>query len=230
MKPPIAMPNRSVSRQHFELQRLDYMAAEASGRVAGVQAGFPLWAGTWTLAEMRPEKSDEWRAFMSQLRGATRRFLGCDQKRTFPKLYATGFAGLTRAGGGAFDGTATSWSEAINGEGDSQPTLHGMPAGLELSQGDYIGFRWTATEAGFAGLTWHAPVRVVAGAVADGSGVVTLTSEPPIPLAVPAGAVAYLDNPKCVMALVADQSSLEAIDRREAIRGGQISGIQDIRS
>jgi hypothetical protein len=25
-------------------------------------------------------------------------------------------------------------------------TLHGLPAGFVLGQGDYIGFRWTATE------------------------------------------------------------------------------------
>jgi hypothetical protein len=57
-----------------------------------------------------------------------------------------------------------------------------------------------------------------------------VTCEPPIPSAVPNTAVAHLDNPKCVMALVTDQSKLNGIDRSLGIRGGQIVGIQDIRA
>jgi hypothetical protein len=229
MKAPLAMPTHCFNRQQFEPQRVDYSAPEASGRIGGVQAGFPLWAGVWTLAEMHPSKSDELRAFLTRLRGASRRFLGHDQKRTLPKAYPAGFSGMTRAAGGSFDGTLTSWSEAIDADGDSAVTLNGLPAAFVLSQGDYIGFHYVATDAGVAGLTWHAPVRVVTGGTADGSGVLTVTSEPPIPSAVPPGAIAYLDTPKCVMVLVTDQSNLGAIDRREAIRGGQIAAVQDIR-
>jgi hypothetical protein len=223
------MPARSVGRQQFELQRVDYSAPEAGGRIGGVQAGFPLWSGVWTLAEMRPEKSDEWRAFMAQLRGATRRFFGFDMKRPFPKQHPS-FAGLTRAGGGAFDGTATAWSETLTADGDSDIELTGLPAGFILSQGDYIGFRWAATEASVAGLIWHHVGRVVIAGIADVSGVVTVTCEPPVPNAVPLTATAYLDNPKCVMVVVGDQSNLDAIDRRGAIRGGQLVGVQDLRS
>jgi hypothetical protein len=229
MKQPFDMPVRSVSRQQFELLRVDYSAPEASGRIGGVQAGFPLWMGAWQLAEMRPEKSDEWRAFMSSIRGSNRRFLGRDQKRTYPKAYASGFTGMTRAGGGAFDGSATSWSENITADDDSEVTLTGLPAGFVMSQGDYIGFHWVATEESVAGLTWHALVRVVEAATGDGTGEVTVVCEPPVPSAVPLTATAYLNEPKCVMVLVPDQSKLEAIDRREAIRGGTLVAIQDIR-
>jgi hypothetical protein len=108
-------------------------------------------------------------------------------------------------------------------------TLTNLPAGFVLGVGDYIGYRYTATDAGVAGLTWHALTRVVAGATASGAGAVTVTCEPPIPGAVPNTAVAYLDTPKCVMVLIGDQSSLDAIDRREAIRGGQLAAVQDLR-
>jgi hypothetical protein len=228
----ITPPTSGAAQQSFEIERVDYGAPEAGGRIGGVQAGFPLWKLVWTIGNVGRDRSDAWRAFKDQIRGATRRFLAWDLARPFPKAYlTTGFVGMTRAGGGAFDGTATSWSETITvPDGDSQVTLHGLPAGFVLGQGDYIGFRWTATEPAVAGQTWHAPVRVVIGGTANGSGDLTVTSEPPIPLPVPLTAVAYLDTPKCVMALDGDNSKLNPIDRTLGIRGGQITGVQDLRS
>lgn len=230
MKQPAAMPTLYVASQEFELQRVDFASPEASGRIGGVQVGFPLWTGVWTLGRMPIDNSDEWRAWLSGMRGATRRFIGYDLSRLYPKTYPTGFGGMTRAGGGSFDGTATSWSETITADGDSQPTLHGLPAGFVLSQGDYIGFHWVATETAVAGLIWHAPVRVITGGTANGTGDLTVTSEPPIPSAVPGTAIAYLNNPGCTMALDLSQTSLGAVDPMQSITGGQITGVQDIRS
>lgn len=230
MKAPLEMPTDFYASQEFELQRVDYSAPEASGRMGGVQAGFPLWMGTWTIDVVGPEESDAFRAFMAQIRGATRRFLGRDRFRLYPSAYSRGFAGMTRAGGGAFDGSATTWSEAITADSDSEVTLNGLPAGFVLSQGDYVGFHWVATETSVAGLTWHAPVRIVTGGTASGAGSVTVTSEPPIPSAVPGTAVAYLNEPACVMAIVTDQAKLQAVGRRNAIAGGQLVGVQDIRA
>jgi len=232
MKAPLEMPTSGASQQEFEPQRVDYGAPEASGRIGGVQAGFPLWMGVWTIGRIGAAKSDDFRAFMLELRGATRRFLGRDLGRPYPKEHIGGFAGMTRAGGGAFDGTALDWSETINADGDSEVTLTGLPAGLVLSTGDYIGFTWAATDDDVAGLDWHAPVRIIrdGGGTADGTGEVTVKSEPPIPSAVPGSATAYLNQPACVMALIADKTKLDAIDRRLAVRGGTIAGIQDIRA
>lgn len=230
MKAPLTLPTDFYAQVDFDIQRVDYSAPEVSGRMGGVQAGAPLWIGTWTLDVVGPDESDAFRSFKDQMRGQTRRFLGQDLTRPFPKAYPAGFAGMVRAGGGAFDGTATSWSEAIAADGDSQVTLNGLPVDFELGIGDYIGFQWAATETSVAGLTWHACVRVAIGGVANGLGSVVVTSNPAIPSAVPVGAIAYLNNPKCVMALVTDQTKLEAIGRRNAIGGGQIVGVQDIRS
>lgn len=231
MKPPITPPTSGAAQQVFEILRVDAMAAEASGRIGGVQQGFPLWTHNWTIGNCGPTRTDAWRAFVSLARGGMRRYLAYDLGRPYPKQYLTvGFAGMTRAGGGSFDGTATSWSETINGDDDSQVTLHGLPDGFVMGQGDYIGFQYTATEDGFAGLTWHAMVRVVEAGTADGSGVLDVICEPPIPFAVPGGAVAYLDHPKCVMALDVSKSSLGPIDRSLGMRSGSIVGVQDIRS
>jgi hypothetical protein len=229
MKDPLTMPTSGAALQEFEPQRVDFTAPEASGRIGGVQAGFPLWLAVWTLGKFGPDISDAWRAFFASLRGATRRFLGRPKDRPFPKAHIAGFAGMTRAGGGSFDGSATSWSETLNSDDDAELTLQGMPDGLELSIGDYIDFRYAATDAEVAGVPWRALVRVTEGGVADVTGEIMVIVEPPVPAAVPPGAIAHLDNPACVMALVTDKSRLDAIDRRLAVRGGTIVGLQDIR-
>jgi hypothetical protein len=227
VKAAIEMPTMYVAQQQFSLQRVDYMAPEASGRIGGVQSGMPLWSGVWTLGRMPEDNSDEWEAFVDGLRGATRRFIGRDLKRQYPKLYPDGFGAF-----GAFTGQASSWSQSINSDGDCLLTLHlgAAAAGLTLSKRDGIDFRYTATETSVAGLGWRALVRVVSGGTADGSGVVTVTVEPPIPTAVPDIATAHIEQPGCVMVLVGDQSSLGPIDRLYSINGGQIGGVQDIRS
>lgn len=230
MKAPLEMPTDFYAQVAFDPLRVDYSAPEAGGRVAGVQAGFPLWTATWTIDVVGRDEFDALRAFMDQIRGATRRFLGRDILRPYPRSCPSGFAGMAKAGGGAFAGAADDWSEVITADGDSQVTLQNLPAGLELSVGDYIGFHWVATESSVAGLTWHACVRVVEGATADEDGNVTVTSEPPIPSAVPNTATAYLNKPACVMTLVGNKSSLGPIGRGFLSQGGQLVGIQDIRA
>lgn len=227
MKAPIEMPTSYVSVQQFEPQRIDYGAPEASGRINGVQAGFPLWSAVWTLGRMTEEYSDRWRAWLAGMRGATRRFIGRDLARQYPKLYPDGFGAF-----GAFTGTASSWSSSIDSDGDCHLTLHlgSAAAGLILSQGDGIDFRYNASETAITGLAWRAFVRVTAAATADGSGDITVTVEPPVPTAVPGGAVAHIDEPGCTMALVVDQTNVGAVDRLYSILGGQIIGVQDIRS
>jgi hypothetical protein len=227
MKAPVEMPTMYVAQQQFELQRVDYSAPEASGRIGGVQAGPPLWSAVWTLGRMPEDNSDEWRAWLAAQRGATRRFIGRDLARQYPKLYPDGFGDF-----GSFTGAASDWSETIQADGDSALTLNlGVDAaGLVLSIGDYIDFRWTATEDSVSGLPWRALVRVVEAGTANGSGDVTVIVEPPIPTAVPDTAVAHIDQPGCVMVLVTDQSTLGAIDRLYSIQGGQISAFQDLRA
>lgn len=231
MKAPIEMPSAGFVMQQFEIQRIDYGAPEAGGRLNGVQAGFPLWSGIWTVGNTGRDRTDELRAFMAQIRGATRRFLARDLLRPYPKAHLDGFAGMMKAGGGAFTGAATGWSENIASDGDCEITLENLPEDFTLDLGDYIGFSWVAEESSVAGLTWHALVRVVVGGTtADTTGNVTVTVEPPIPAAVPSDAVAYLNEPACVMALVGDQSALNAVGLLSILRGGQITGIQDIRA
>lgn len=225
MKAPLTLPTSGMARQRFEIERQDFLAPEASGRIGGVQGGFPRWLAEWTIGRVGTAKSDELRAFWSQLRGALRRFVGRDLARPLPLAHIDGLPV-------GFDGSATSWSENITADADSELTLHlgAAAAGLVLTPGDYVGFKYDATEASVAGLPWRALVRVVEGATADGSGVVTVVVEPPVPACVPATAIAHLDEPGCIMALVTDKSNLDAIDRRLAISSGTITAVEDLRS
>lgn len=218
MSAVLEMPTSGMALQEFEIARVDYSAPEQGGRVGGVQAGEPLWMASWSIGRIGAAKSDELRAWLARMRGSQRRFYGRDLARPFPKAHIDGFAGM-----GGFTGTASSWSETINGDGESRVTLNGVPASLVLSYGDYIDFRWTtASEAR------RALVRVVVGAAAIGSSI-TVTSEPPVPTLVPGAAVAHLDNPGCIMVLMSDKTKLDGVDRRLAVRGGSVVAIQDLR-
>lgn len=221
------MPSSGMSRQSFEIERNDYSAPEAGGRIGGVQAGLPLWLAVWTIGTIGALKSDELRAFWSNLRGACRRFLGRDLARPLPLAHINGLPA-------GFDGAALSWSQTINADGDARLTLHlgAAAAGLVLSLGDYVDFRYDATEPDVEGLPWRALTRVTEGATADGSGDVTVTVEPPVPTTtcVPSSAVAHLDDPACVMVVIKDKSNLDPIDRRRAVGGGTLTAVQDLRS
>jgi hypothetical protein len=230
MKAPIPLPSSGMSGQYFEPQRVDYSAATADARVGGVQAGWPLWLAIYSTGTIGQRKSDEVRAFMARIRGAIRWILARPLDRPFPLAHINGFAGLTRPDSSPFDGSALTWLETITSDEDSEITLTGLPPGLQGSIGDYIDFVYPATDAEVAGLEWHVPVRLLDDATADETGVMIVACEPPVHPAVPAGAVAHLDNPRCVMRLLSDQSKLGSIDRRLAIKDGTIACIQDIRS
>lgn len=224
MKAPAEMPTMYVGLQKFEPRRIDYVAPEASGRVGGVQAGFPLWEAVWMLGRMPDDNSDEWRAWLTGMRGQTRRFIGRDIARQVPKAY------LNTGMPGGFDGEASDWSETINADGDAELSLEGLPIGFVLSPGDYIDFRYDATEDAIAALPWRALVRVVEGGTADGSGDVTVIVEPPVPTAVPDSATAHVSETGCIMALILEETNLDGVDRLYSILGGQITAVQDIRA
>lgn len=219
-----------IARVTFEIERVDFAAPQAGGRQGGVQAGWPLWAARLEIDRSDPESADLWRAFRDRLRGRIRRFYCRDTTRPFPLAYRFGFAGLERAGGGAFDGSAVSWSQTILSSGDARITLNGLPAGFDISLGDYIGFKWDASGAPASSFERRTIARAVLPATANGSGVAEVIVEPPIDTrVVPSGAIAHLDNPACVMQLVPEDSSLGPIGHGGILGGGTIVAIQDLR-
>lgn len=220
-----------IARVRFDIERVDYAAPEASGRQGGVQAGWPIWAARYEIDRSDPDSADLWQAFFDRLRGRIRRFYAIDPKRRLPKLYRFGFGGLVRAGTAtAFDGTATSWSQAIDANGNALITLNGLPAGLVLSVGDMIGFRWDAAGAGAGNMMRRTIARAVLPATATGAGQAQVTVEAPLNTAlVPAGAIAHLNDPAAVMQLVPEDSSLGPVGASGILSGAAIVAVQDLR-
>lgn len=221
-----------IARVRFDIERVDYGAPEASGRQGGVQAGWPIWSARFELDRSDPDSADLWQAFFDRLRGRIRRFYAIDPTRRFPKAYRFGFAGLVRAGTATpFTGSATSWSQAIDADGNAVLTLNGLPAGFPISVGDQIGLKWDAAGAPASSFERRTIARAVLPATASGAGVAAVMIEPPLNTAlVPGVAIAHLDNPACVMQLVPEDSSLGPIGAGRALAGGTIIAIQDLRA
>lgn len=225
---PIQPPGGPLgpATEHFEIERVDYLSPIAGGRVSGVTAGFPLWRGRWTLSgSLSREGSEAWRAFVSSLRGQQRAFFGYDYGRPYPLFAPNGFAGFSRAGGGAFDGSALTWS--VNADRDVV-TLTGLPASQSMRIGDYVMWRWTGTDIPGAGTARRALCRLVEAADISGGGVVSFSVEPPLPSLVPGDSVADLARPCCVMRYDTGESQLGEKGRLLRV-SGTISGLQDLR-
>lgn len=239
------MPETGISLQEFEPQRVDHAAPEAGGRAGGVQSGLPRWLAAWTIGKVGARRSDRWRAWSARMRGQIRWVYGRDLARSYPIAHSGGFAQMTKADASPFLGAASAWSQTIDADGNALLELQGLPPGLILSAGDYCDFRWTATSAEVEGMEWRDLVRVVAGAagsigdgsagagndcgMADAAGTITVMVEPPVSLVTPESAVAHLDRPACIMKIVTERTKFDAIDRRLAVRGGSIVGVQDLR-
>ncbi len=118
----------------------------------------------------------------------------------------------TRAGGGAFTGTAT--LAAITSP--IAVTVSGLPAGFQLRQGDYVEFRMSATI-----VSLH---RIVADATANGSGIVALAIRFPLDTQTfTTAATVNFEKPSCLMKL--DQASWRGVksmrDRRPSFAAAE---------
>lgn len=209
----------------FEIKRVQYLWSETSGRMGAVEAGEPRWTLAINHNAMSFEKADILRAWVRRRRMSQRIFYGRDTWRKFPVTYPAGFTGMTRAGGGSFTGAATSWSNSIDADEDCTVTVNGLPAGFILKTGDYIGFKWDDPALAAGNYHRRAMVAAVADAVANGSGVLSVVVEPVVPRVVPAGAIAHLDNPCCLMKLT-QETKLVGNEPGNAKAGAIISAAQ----
>lgn len=189
---PRALPSCAANSSNFVLDRQEVIGGEAGGRVISNELGPAHWRLKFQRKPSKRVDFDLWDAWTTSLRGAGKLFFGRDMRRgKWPRAYRnTGFTDLVRAGGGAFDGTATSIDLADN----FVPQLNGLPAGFIVSINDYVGFSWGSNNA----RTLH---KFVEAGVANGSGELALQLEPEIPHFVPEDAVATFAAPTCLMLL-----------------------------
>nr|WP_314136948.1 hypothetical protein [uncultured Brevundimonas sp.] len=203
---PRPMLDFGLATQSFELDRIDYQSPTVGAGIGAVTAGAPIWAAKWSLSGMDEGQVEEWRAWLTSLRGSQRPFFAADQRRSLPRAYRS--SGLPAG----FGGDASTW--ALNADRDVV-TL-GLPSGFVLMTGDYIGFRW--------GANGRTKVRLLEPSV----GGAAVTVEPAVPLVVPGNAVAYVLNPVCVMKLT-PETTFGQMDVAGQMTG-QINAIQDLRA
>jgi hypothetical protein len=184
---------------------------DRAGELLRVQTGWHVWEITLIYQPMYAHQSSELLAWYDSMRGGMGSFLAHDTARPLPVDYrVSGLSGLTRAGGGAFDGTAT-----VAALSAFELQLSTLPDGFSFRAGDMVGL----VEGGKYDV--H---RIVADAVADGSGNVTLDVYPAVNLfTFSTSAVANLDKPvvefvpvdiKASPSLSAQPVSISGVQRR----------------
>lgn len=182
-----------LAQSSFDLVRSVQTTALRGGGAVSIDYAPARWVATLkTPARLDRSSIDPIRALIQRLRGGLERIFMHDFLRAYPSAYPNGFAGLLKAGGGAFDGTAD-----VTARNASTIALAGLPAAFSLHEGDMVGLVEGSTYGLF---------QLVGDTTADGSGVATVTVEPHIPLNVfTVAAVANFAKPACIMVLVDQQ-------------------------
>jgi hypothetical protein len=159
-----------IRSMRFEQVRLDFSFNSAFGS-QGVEVSPPLWGCQITTDQMYEADSGEWKALLLLLRGQTNQLLLWDIARPAP--IGTMRGTLVLNGGHAQGAVTLSIVDATQ-------------AGTTLKAGDWLGIG-TATQQ---------LVMVTADATANGSGVISVTVEPPLRAAHLTGATVTWDKPK----------------------------------
>lgn len=209
---PRALPSARIIGCSFEIDPQETFAPQQGGRFQSIELGWPLWALKLNTTPPTEAEFDAWRAWFSSLRGSGRLFYGRDVRRgPYPRRYRGGFAGMTRAIGGSFDGTSDTWDA---NESRDTIEIEKLPANFILSVGDYIGLKWDTS--------YRSLHRVLAQAQASSGGIGEWVVEPTIHPSVPSDAIVNLVKPDCLM-VVTQRSALEAdaTSRRVAFEARQ---------
>ncbi|TPJ83840.1 hypothetical protein FJ422_16335 [Mesorhizobium sp. B2-6-3] len=158
-------------------------------RTEGVRLPTGYWTASYTPGFLFPRDMGKMDAFMMCAGDDGEFFRGYDVFRPRPILMDTGapLSGV-RAGGGAFDGTAT-----LHAITDSRTiVVYGLPAGFQFSEGDYVELRQDSQTSSL-----H---RIRLPATANGAGQVTLSIKYGLDTQnFTTAAVVRFEKPSCLM-------------------------------
>lgn len=147
-----------VPKCRFTNEPIGGISRTAGGAVSFQETiGGSLWEALYVTGPLNETNWSRWHAWWMSLRGKS--FKGYDPRRVWPLAYGPGVLNLTRAGGGAFDGTHT-----VTAVAGSTINLGNLPAGFVLTVGDYISFPY---------LGGQNLVKVLETVTANGSGVIS---------------------------------------------------------
>lgn len=167
-----------------------------------VSLGPTLWRGRWTARCTTRAQYGEWAAWLNSLRGGLRTFQGRPPWWRWPMSYPRGFGGLTVSG--------SAWGGAGNlqtiGATKDVLTINQVPIGLKLLVGDWLSIPVGSRQ------TLH---QVTEAGTANGSGIVTVTVEPPVKQSATTGVEVTFEYPWCDMVL-SDAPSMDQDGYRDA--------------
>jgi hypothetical protein len=165
---------------------IERQLAQSPTRGALVQVaelGTPIWKARYQTVPVREAVGLQWEAWLASLRGGARTFRAVHPFRRTALAYPGGYGGLTRHGGGAFDGTCT--LSAVATPLDAV-TLSGLPSTFVLSVGDLLSFSPAGSR--------QALHRVVEGGTAS-AGVLVVGVEPALKPGATIGATVSMLSP-----------------------------------
>lgn len=196
---PLEMPTRSDGVLPFNQATFKplYGITKAPNRGSKqqvVELAPQLWQMRFSTPNIYYDEAIELQTWLEMLQGGLRLFKAYHPHLTYPLNYRHGFAGLSRAGGGSFDGTCsvTDFGEALD-----TLMIGGLPAGFSLRLGDMISMPFEDSR------ILH---RITAPVVADVAGNATLSIVPPLPIsfAVSPEVTATFYKPWCYATVDAD--------------------------
>lgn len=171
----------------FHLAPRDAVNETRGGAILSAEIGDAHWEAVYETQPFRRPERAIWQAWWATLRSHWS-FLGYDPEKRFPLNYGKGVFNLSRAGGGAFDGTAL-----VSSATATTISLTTLPAAFVMLVGDHVSL---ALSDGRRGL--H---QVVEQATSSAGGAVTVTVEPRVrtSVVVNGSTVASLVKPKAEM-------------------------------
>jgi hypothetical protein len=172
-----------VQSARFWLPESLTMESTEGGEIFTADRGPRLWQAEFTLAQGHHHTVDESEARLALLAQAGRSFLAYDPRRTGPKADPEGAA-------------LAGFTPKISTTTAREVTLSGLPAGYQISRGDYLGWTYGSNPVRYA---LH---RAVTAPVADGTGLAVVEVIPNIRPGTTAGTTVTLLRPVCKMVLV----------------------------
>lgn len=162
---PRALPYEQIATADFDLQRAVNINTRRGGAVQVSERAEPRWIAEIEFGPMERADYQKVRAWWRSLQGGLNDFYLHDPAHPRPINYRTGFGGVTRHGGGSFDGMAN-----VDALSPTSITISNLPSTFALEAGDYVGL----VQGDARGL--HTIVEAATAA----SGVVTVTVEPKV--------------------------------------------------
>lgn len=134
----ITFPRELPQRSYFVDSQLEPVEMTVQNPARGAthdvtEIGPTLWRGVWSTRPLNRTEAAEMKAWLTSLRAGMNRFLGWDVRHKYGLAYPNGYGGLTRYGGGTFDGSAT-----LNSATVSTLTISTLPVGFAFRVGDYV--------------------------------------------------------------------------------------------